>query len=149
MKLSKYFRQLKRFSVSRKQFKVKGIKNSYYYSYNRKIFFNFLLFGLFKNEIPITFGSNYWSHVPTYIFSSLPKYVESFIYYKWNKFYCNKIKNLSTQFLVPSKPLSPKDLETHISVWESVLENVAHRNGFDIVDENLTSLKSVYILVLL
>lgn len=147
MKLSKYFRQLKNFLVLPKQFICKGIKNKYYYSYYRKIFFKFLLFGLFKDEIQIKFGSDYWKHVPKYIFSLLT-YFEDLIDYKISMFYYNKIKKKNVQFFNPSKPLSPKLRATHIYVNEFILEDVAKLMGFKVTDEKLSSLKSVYTLTL-
>lgn len=147
MKLSKYFRQLKNFLVLPKQFRYKGIKIKYYYSYYRKIFFKFLLCGLFKDEIQIKFGSDYWKHVPEYIFSMLT-YFEDLIDYKISMFYYNKIKKETVQFLPPFKPLHPILRATHIYVNEFILEDVANLMGFKVADEKLTSLKSIYTLAL-
>lgn len=148
MKLSNYFRQLKKFSVALKQFHLQRIKNPSYYYYLSKIFINFLVLGLFKNSFQITFGSDYLKHVPRYIFKDLPYYCKNFIEYHFNMFYYNKIKHEQVQFLPPIKPLSPKLSANHICVDESTLEDVAKLLDFKIVDEKLFSLKSIYTLTI-
>lgn len=146
MKLNKYFRQLKYLIVLPKQFISKGITNCYYYSYYRKIFLKFLLCGLFKNEIQIKFGSDYWKHVPKYLFSDIPSYFYDFVNYKFDMFYDNKIKHKNVQYPKPFKPLSPKFRQNHLFVNEFILEDVAKMVGFEIVSENLYSFKSIYTL---
>lgn len=148
MKLYNYFRQLKKFIVLPKQFMLKGIKNPYYYSYYRKIFLKFLLCGLFKNEIQIKFGTDYWKHVPKYLFSDIPGYFYDFVYYKLNMFYDNKIKHKNVQHLKPSKPYSPRSKRKHIYVEESILENIAKMAGFEIIYEELGIFKSIYTISL-
>lgn len=148
MKLCKYFRQLKKLIVLPKQFIFKGIKRYDYYSYHRKIFFKFLICGLFKNEFQIKFGSDYWKLVPKYLFSEIPEYFYDFVDYKLIMFYYNKIKHKSVQYLKPSKPLSPKLRQHHLFVEEYILEDVAKMAGFEIVSENLYSFKSIYTISL-
>ena len=147
MQLINYFRQLKKIIVLPIQFLLKGITNPLYYSYYWKIFFKFLICGLFKDNFQIKFGNNYWKHVPKYIFSLLT-YLEDFLDYKLNMFYYNKIKKLNVLFLYPSKPFSPKYLAMHISVEEDILEDVSENMGFKIIDENLTLTSSIYTLTL-
>lgn len=144
MKLCKYFRQLKRLIVLPTQFKFEGIKKSYYYSYHRKIFLKFLIYGLFKNEIQIKFGSDYWKLVPKYLFLKIPSYFHAFVNYKFDMFYYNKIKHKNVQFPKPLKPLSPKFRQNHLFVNEFILEDVVKTAGFEIVFEELGSLKTVF-----
>jgi hypothetical protein len=148
MKPIKYFRQLKRLIVLPKQFKFGGIQNPVYYSYFSKIFIKFLLCGLFKNEIQIRFGSNYWKHVPKYIFSDIPIYFYDFIEYKFNMFYDNNINHKNVQYLRPIKPLSPKFKQNHILVNEFVLEDIAKMTGFKVVNEKLDSFRTIYTISL-
>lgn len=150
MKLTKYFRQLKRFIVLPKQFKYQGIKNPLFYSYYHKIFFNFMIQGLFKNQIKINFGNDYWKHVPRYIFSDMPSYFYKFVNYKLNEFnkscYEDKLRDANLHYIPPLKPTSPKSRMNHKCVNEFVLERVANMLGFEVVSESLESLKSIYIL---
>lgn len=147
MKLLNYFRQLKKIIVLPKQSLFEGISNPIYYSYHKKIFFKFLLCGLFKNEFQIKFGSDYWMHVPKYIFSLLA-YFEDVLEYRLTMFYYNKIKKETVMFLKPFKPLSPILTATHLPVNEFILEDVANQMGFKIVDEKFTALTSIYTLAL-
>ena len=147
MKLLNYFRQLKKIIVLPKQFRFKGIKNPYYYSYHKKIFFKFLLCGLFKNNFQIKFGSDYWKHVPKYIFSLL-SYIEHLLGYYFDVIY-NKVKKKDVKLFKPLKPLSPKYLSMHLPVNEFILEDVAKYMRFKITDEKLCSFESVYTLTLL
>lgn len=145
MKLLNYVRKLKNFIVLPKQFKLKGIKNTCCYLYHWKIFFNFLLFGLFKDEFEIKFGSDYWKRLPKYIFSLLV-YFEDLIDYKLISWFFNKIKKENVGFLKPYKPLSPKVTAVHYPVNEFILEHVSKANGFEIVDERLYPTKTTYTL---
>lgn len=149
MKLKNYFRQLKKILVFHKQLRLHKItKNpySYEYLYTNKIFINFLVFGLFKNPFSISFGSDYLKHLPKYIFKDLPNYCEDFIDYHFRMFYHNKIKHEHVQYIPPLKPLSPKLIATHKYVEEHTLYKLVEKLGFKIVNEKLTSIKSIYTL---
>jgi len=148
MKLRKYFRQLKKFIVLPKHFRFKGVSNKHFYSYHRKIFVKYLFFGLFKDEIKIKFGSDYLKHVPKYLFS-LPEYWFELIDYKCAIFYYTKIKKQNVLFIPPCKPLSPSFLAIHLPVYYSIFEYVAEVNGFKIVDQKFTSVKTVFTIELL
>lgn len=86
--------------------------------------------------------------MPKYLFSEMPEYFYDFVDYKLIIFYYNKIKHKNVQYLKPSKPLSPRFKQTHISVNEFILEDVAKMAGFEIVSENLYSFKSIYTISL-
>ena len=148
MKLTNYFRQLKKIINSRKNLKKQGIKKRYYYWYNRKIFFSFLLFGLFKDNIQIRFGSDYWKHVPKYFLRSLPNYWIDCILYIFNVLWYNTIKGKHIYFPKPVSPRTPGEKKHRRYIRENVLYNISDSCGFDIIHEHLLPYKTIYTLVL-